>query len=85
MEITREPSRSILASWLIVAMITAALTGVSTYQSLARYQQFRSGWAAFSVPIDFNKEYGIIPQAYRVRVRARAGLRVPVDHQFVGR
>jgi Predicted membrane protein (DUF2079) len=32
-------------SWLIVATITAALTFVSTRQSLDRYHAFRSGWA----------------------------------------
>jgi Predicted membrane protein (DUF2079) len=32
-------------SWLIVATITAALTLISTRQSLNRYHEFRSGWA----------------------------------------
>jgi hypothetical protein len=36
--------RSFWLSWLIIAMLTAALTAGSTYQALARYQQFRSGW-----------------------------------------
>ncbi len=38
-------SRSLWSSWLIVATITAAVTAISTYQSLARYHEFRSGWA----------------------------------------
>jgi predicted membrane protein DUF2079 len=31
-------------SWLIVAMLTATLTAVSTYQSLTSYREFRNGW-----------------------------------------
>ena len=29
----------------MVATLTAVLTAVSTYQSLRRYQEFRSGWS----------------------------------------
>jgi len=32
-------------AWLLVAMLTALLTAVSTYQSLRRYEEFRSGWS----------------------------------------
>ena len=32
-------------SWLLVATLTALLTGVSTSQSLRRYQELRSGWS----------------------------------------
>ena len=37
--------RSSVASWLIVAMITAVVTVVSAHQSLVRYREFRSGFA----------------------------------------
>jgi Predicted membrane protein (DUF2079) len=36
------PSR---AYWLAVVMLTAAMTAVSTYQSLRRYEELRSGWS----------------------------------------
>jgi Predicted membrane protein (DUF2079) len=42
---TAVDSRSVVCSWLIVAMVTVAVTAVSTDQSLARYREFRSGWA----------------------------------------
>ena len=32
-------------AWLFIVMLTAALTGISTYQSLRRYQELRSGWS----------------------------------------
>jgi hypothetical protein len=32
-------------SWLIVAILTAALTGVSSNQSIRQYQELRSGWS----------------------------------------
>ena len=32
-------------SWVTVAVLTAALTGVSSYQSIRRYQDLRSGWS----------------------------------------
>jgi hypothetical protein len=32
-------------SWLIVATIMAAMTSISTYQSLTRYHEFRTGWS----------------------------------------
>ncbi|HZW31338.1 MAG TPA: DUF2079 domain-containing protein [Isosphaeraceae bacterium] len=31
--------------WLVVALLTAALTALSTYQSLCRYDALRSGWS----------------------------------------
>src|SRR5262249_56168931 len=31
--------------WLVVALLTAALTALSTYQSLRRYDELRSGWS----------------------------------------
>ncbi len=31
--------------WLVVVMLTATLTSVSTYQSLRRYEELRSGWS----------------------------------------
>ena len=31
--------------WLVVVMLTATLTAVSTYQSLRRYEELRSGWS----------------------------------------
>ena len=31
--------------WLLIATLTAILTAVSTYQSLLRYQELRSGWS----------------------------------------
>ncbi len=31
--------------WLLIVMLTAALTGISTFQSLRRYQELRSGWS----------------------------------------
>ena len=37
--------RSSVASWLIVATITAVVTVVSAHQSLVRYREFRSGFA----------------------------------------
>ncbi len=36
------PSR---LGWLVVVMLTATLTAVSTYQSLRRYEELRSGWS----------------------------------------
>jgi len=32
-------------AWLLIVMLTAALTGISTFQSLRRYQELRSGWS----------------------------------------
>jgi Predicted membrane protein (DUF2079) len=32
-------------SWLLVATLTAALTGISSFQSIRRYQELRSGWS----------------------------------------
>ena len=32
-------------AWLVIVMLTAALTAVSTYQSLRRYEELRSGWS----------------------------------------
>ena len=32
-------------AWFLVAMLTALLTAVSTFQSLRRYEEFRSGWS----------------------------------------
>jgi hypothetical protein len=32
-------------SWLLVATLTAALTAISSYQSIRRYQELRSGWS----------------------------------------
>jgi len=32
-------------AWFLVATLTALLTAVSTYQSLRRYEEFRSGWS----------------------------------------
>src|SRR5215467_10053707 len=40
----RADERSFWMSWLFVAILTAGATAVSTYQALARYQEFRSGW-----------------------------------------
>ncbi len=34
-----------LAAWLAVVTLTAAMTTVSTYQSLRRYEELRSGWS----------------------------------------
>ena len=31
--------------WLVIVMLTALLTAVSTYQSLRRYEELRSGWS----------------------------------------
>jgi Predicted membrane protein (DUF2079) len=31
--------------WLSVALLTAVVTAISTYQSLRRYEEFRSGWS----------------------------------------
>ena len=33
------------AHWLALVMLTAAMTTVSTYQSLRRYEELRSGWS----------------------------------------
>jgi Predicted membrane protein (DUF2079) len=40
----REGDRAFWPTWLIVAVLTAALTAGSTYQALVRYHEFRSGW-----------------------------------------
>jgi hypothetical protein len=32
-------------SWLMVATLTAALTGITSYQAIRRYQELRSGWS----------------------------------------
>jgi len=32
-------------SWFLVATLTAAVTGVSSYQSIRQYQELRSGWS----------------------------------------
>jgi Predicted membrane protein (DUF2079) len=32
-------------SWLLVATLTAAVTGISSYQAIRRYQELRSGWS----------------------------------------
>jgi hypothetical protein len=32
-------------AWLIVATLTALVTALTTYQSLSRYEEFRSGWS----------------------------------------
>ena len=32
-------------SWFLIATLTAALTGISSYQAIRRYQEFRSGWS----------------------------------------
>src|SRR5271168_3167081 len=32
-------------AWLLIVMVTAALTGISTFQSIRRYQELRSGWS----------------------------------------
>src|SRR5579885_2563912 len=34
-----------LAAWLAVALLAAAMTAISTYQSLRRYEELRSGWS----------------------------------------
>ena len=34
-----------LAGWLAVVLLTATMTTVSTYQSLRRYEELRSGWS----------------------------------------
>jgi hypothetical protein len=32
-------------AWVLIVMLTAALTGISTFQSIRRYQELRSGWS----------------------------------------
>jgi len=43
-EVVESHSTPLLA-WLLVATLTAVLTAVSTYQSLRRYEEFRSAWS----------------------------------------
>jgi hypothetical protein len=38
-------SSSSRRAWLLIVILTAALTGISTFQSLRRYQALRSGWS----------------------------------------
>ena len=33
------------SGWLLIVMLTATLTAISTFQSLRRYQELRSGWS----------------------------------------